>query len=137
VKYVDEYRDPEAAHKLVAEIRASATAPRQIMEVCGGQTHTLIRYGIDELLAGSVELRREMADDPAADVDRHATEEPLRCDRRPDRACIAEDVRRVAVAIDRTHELDQVVGLIRAQQPIGQFGHRGCRPRPDEPHMLT
>jgi hydrogenase expression/formation protein HypD len=56
VKYVDEYRDPEAAHKLVAGIRASATAPRQIMEVCGGQTHTLIRYGIDELLAGAVEL---------------------------------------------------------------------------------
>ena len=56
MKYVDEYRDPEAAHKLVAGIRASTTAPRQIMEVCGGQTHTLIRYGIDELLAGSVEL---------------------------------------------------------------------------------
>lgn len=56
MKYVDEYRDPQAAHKLVAGIRASATQPRQIMEVCGGQTHTLIRYGIDELLAGSVEL---------------------------------------------------------------------------------
>jgi len=56
MKYVDEYRDPEAAHKLVAEIRAAASAPRQIMEACGGQTHTLIRYGIDELLAGAVEL---------------------------------------------------------------------------------
>jgi len=56
VKYVDEYRDPAAARKLVAAIRSVATTPHRIMEVCGGQTHTLIRYGIDELLAGAVEL---------------------------------------------------------------------------------
>lgn len=56
MRYVDEYRDPRAARRLVAEIRRTATKPRQIMEVCGGQTHTLIRYGIDELLSGAVDL---------------------------------------------------------------------------------
>jgi len=56
VKYVDEYREPEAARKLVAAIHATATTTHRVMEVCGGQTHTLIRYGIDELLEGAVEL---------------------------------------------------------------------------------
>jgi hydrogenase expression/formation protein HypD len=56
LRFVDEYRDPEAAHKLVAGIRSAASTPHAIMEVCGGQTHTLIRYGIDELLTGAVEL---------------------------------------------------------------------------------
>lgn len=50
MKYLDEYRDPVLARRLVAEIRAAATRPWSIMEVCGGQTHTIVRQGIDELL---------------------------------------------------------------------------------------
>jgi hydrogenase expression/formation protein HypD len=56
VKYVDEYRDGEAALALGAMIRRTATRPWVIMEVCGGQTHTIVRYGIDELLPPLVEL---------------------------------------------------------------------------------
>lgn len=56
MRYVDELRDPAAGRALVARIRARSTQPWPIMEVCGGQTHTLIRAGLDELLAGAVEL---------------------------------------------------------------------------------
>lgn len=56
MKYVDEFRDPAAAHRLLDRIRRKATRPWTIMEVCGGQTHSLLRHGIDEALAGSVEL---------------------------------------------------------------------------------
>jgi hydrogenase expression/formation protein HypD len=56
MKYVDEYRDPQAAGQLLAAIRGLATRPWTIMEVCGGQTHSLLRYGIDAELAGVVEL---------------------------------------------------------------------------------
>ncbi|MBO4269567.1 hydrogenase formation protein HypD [Microbispora triticiradicis] len=50
MKYLDEYRDPGLARRLVAEIRAVATRAWSIMEVCGGQTHTIVRQGIDELI---------------------------------------------------------------------------------------
>jgi len=56
VKYVDEYRDGEAARALVAAIARAVTRPWVIMEVCGGQTHTIVRYGLDELLPPHVEL---------------------------------------------------------------------------------
>lgn len=56
MKYVDEYRDPAAAGRLLDEIRRCATRSWTIMEVCGGQTHSLLRYGIDAELAGVVEL---------------------------------------------------------------------------------
>jgi hydrogenase expression/formation protein HypD len=56
VKYLDEYRDPAIARGLVERIRAVTTRSWALMEVCGGQTHTLVRQGIPELLAGSVEL---------------------------------------------------------------------------------
>jgi hydrogenase expression/formation protein HypD len=56
VKYQDEYRDPAAAARLCAAICAAATRPWTIMEVCGGQTHTIVRYGIDELLPPEIEL---------------------------------------------------------------------------------
>ena len=56
MKFIDEYRDPKLAQKLVDDIRRIATRKWRIMEICGGQTHTLIRYGIDELLADVVEL---------------------------------------------------------------------------------
>ncbi|WP_084959943.1 hydrogenase formation protein HypD [Thermoactinospora rubra] len=50
MKYLDEYRDPVLARSLVDQIRAAATRPWSIMEVCGGQTHTIVRQGIDELI---------------------------------------------------------------------------------------
>jgi len=56
MKYLDEYRDARIARALAAEIRQRSSRPWVLMEICGGQTHTLMRYGIDELLAGSVDL---------------------------------------------------------------------------------
>ncbi len=56
MKFQEEYRDPSAARKLQRAIADIASQPWTIMEVCGGQTHTIVRYGIDELLPKSVEL---------------------------------------------------------------------------------
>jgi hydrogenase expression/formation protein HypD len=56
VKYVDEYRDPKIAQAVAGEIARKVTRPWVLMEVCGGQTHTLMRYGIDELLPREIEL---------------------------------------------------------------------------------
>ncbi|MCK2217321.1 hydrogenase formation protein HypD [Actinomadura sp. ATCC 31491] len=50
MKYLDEYRDPVLARRLIGEIRAAARHRWSIMEVCGGQTHTIVRQGIDELI---------------------------------------------------------------------------------------
>ena len=56
MKYLDEYRDDAIAMALVERITRTETRPWTIMEVCGGQTHTLIRQGIDQVLDGVVEL---------------------------------------------------------------------------------
>jgi len=56
VKYLDEFGDPELAHNLLQEIDRTVTQPWAIMEVCGGQTHTIIRNGIDQLLPEQVTL---------------------------------------------------------------------------------
>ena len=56
MKYLDEFADPDLARGLLADIAASATRPWKIMEVCGGQTHTILRNGIDELLPDHVSL---------------------------------------------------------------------------------
>lgn len=56
MKYLDEYRDPAVAARIVREISAVATRPWVLMEVCGGQTHSIVRYGIDEMLPSFVEL---------------------------------------------------------------------------------
>ena len=56
MKFLDEYRDPEAARKLAAAIASITTRPWTIMEVCGGQTHTIVKYGIDEILPKEIEL---------------------------------------------------------------------------------
>ncbi|MBV8192638.1 MAG: hydrogenase formation protein HypD [Alphaproteobacteria bacterium] len=62
MKYVDEFRDPararilvEEIHRLVARIPAARGRPLQIMEVCGGHTHTIFRYGIQQMLPEEVE----------------------------------------------------------------------------------
>jgi hydrogenase expression/formation protein HypD len=56
VKYLDEYRDGDAADKLATAISRTVTRPWTIMEVCGGQTHTIVKYGIDKILPQGVEL---------------------------------------------------------------------------------
>jgi hydrogenase expression/formation protein HypD len=56
MKYLDEYRDPATAKKLVAAIASVTTKPWTIMEVCGGQTHSIIKYGIDQLLPNAINL---------------------------------------------------------------------------------
>jgi hydrogenase expression/formation protein HypD len=56
VKYLDEYRDGKIAAKLVDELRRVQTKPWVIMEVCGGQTHSIVKNGIDYLLPRGVEL---------------------------------------------------------------------------------
>jgi hydrogenase expression/formation protein HypD len=56
MKYLDEFRDPKVAKKLVDEIHAVVTQPWVIMEVCGGQTHSIIKNGIDQIIPKSIEL---------------------------------------------------------------------------------
>jgi hydrogenase expression/formation protein HypD len=56
MKYLDEYRDGRVARKIVDEIRRVQTKPWVIMEVCGGQTHSIVKNGIDYLLPQGVEL---------------------------------------------------------------------------------
>jgi len=56
MKYLDEFGDPELARGLLDEISRTVTRPWAIMEVCGGQTHTIIRNGIDQLLPDDLEL---------------------------------------------------------------------------------
>ncbi len=56
MKYLDEYRDARIARALAADIHLRVKHPWVLMEICGGQTHTIMRYGIDELLPKGVEL---------------------------------------------------------------------------------
>lgn len=56
MKYLDEYRDSATAARLAAAIKKTVTRPWTIMEVCGGQTHTIVKYGIDRVLPDGVEL---------------------------------------------------------------------------------
>jgi len=56
MKYLDEYRDGKIAAKIVDEIRRVQTKPWVIMEVCGGQTHSIVKHGIDYLLPEGIEL---------------------------------------------------------------------------------
>ena len=56
MKFIDEFRDPELAADLVRRIKDTSRQPWVLMEVCGGQTHSLLRHGIDVELQGAVEL---------------------------------------------------------------------------------
>ena len=56
MKYLDEYRDGDVAKKIVGEMRRIQTRPWVLMEVCGGQTHSIVKHGIDHLLPEGVEL---------------------------------------------------------------------------------
>jgi hydrogenase expression/formation protein HypD len=56
MRYVDEYRDPVRAKALLEQIAETVTQPRVIMEICGGQTHSIVKNGIDRLLPPQIEL---------------------------------------------------------------------------------
>ncbi|KUI24244.1 hydrogenase formation protein HupD [Mycobacterium sp. IS-1742] len=56
MKYLDEFSDPQLAGKLIEQIKAVTTRRWSIMEVCGGQTHSIIRHGIDQLLPDQIEM---------------------------------------------------------------------------------
>lgn len=56
MKFIDEYRDPHLAQQLAQAIGRITTRPWTLMEVCGGQTHAIVRYGIDELLPRDLTL---------------------------------------------------------------------------------
>jgi len=56
MKYLDEYRDGELAQKIAREVHRVTTRPWNIMEVCGGQTHAIVKFGIDELLPKLITL---------------------------------------------------------------------------------
>jgi hydrogenase expression/formation protein HypD len=68
MKHLAEYRDAERARRLAAEIRRIVTRPWAIMEVCGGQTHSIIRNGIDELLPTGPDRSVEMIHGPGCPV---------------------------------------------------------------------
>lgn len=50
MKYISEYRDAELVKGVLAEIKRTVSQPWVIMEICGGQTHAIMRYGLDQLL---------------------------------------------------------------------------------------
>jgi hydrogenase expression/formation protein HypD len=56
MKYVTEYRDAKLVNGVIAEIRRTVTRPWVLMEICGGQTHAIMRHGIDQLLPPEIEL---------------------------------------------------------------------------------
>ena len=56
MKYIDEYRDSVAAQKLARAIRRITTRPWTIMEICGGQTHAIVKFGLDKLLPEAITL---------------------------------------------------------------------------------
>ena len=56
MKYLDEYRDAGIVHALAERVRRRATRRWTLMEVCGGQTHTIVKQGLDELLGDAVEM---------------------------------------------------------------------------------
>ncbi len=56
MKYLDEFRNPVIAKQILSEIKKTVTQPWVIMEVCGGQTHSIIKNGIDQILPKEIEL---------------------------------------------------------------------------------
>ncbi len=56
MRYIDEYRDAEKVKKLAAAIKSISTREHRIMEVCGGQTHSIVKYGLDQIIPEQIEL---------------------------------------------------------------------------------
>ena len=56
MKYLDEFRDGKLTRRLLDEVRKTVTRPWKLMEICGGQTHSILRSGLDQLLPENLEL---------------------------------------------------------------------------------
>jgi hydrogenase expression/formation protein HypD len=56
MQFVNEFRDGELVHGVIEEIKRTVTRPWTLMEICGGQTHAIMRYGLDQLLPAEIEL---------------------------------------------------------------------------------
>jgi len=56
MKYIDEFRDPKLARRLIAHISRRATEPMRFMEFCGGHTHAIMRYGLRQLLPANIKM---------------------------------------------------------------------------------
>jgi hydrogenase expression/formation protein HypD len=56
MKYIDEYRDAEAVHRFARALERITTREWTLMEICGGQTHAIVKYGVDELLPPQIHL---------------------------------------------------------------------------------
>jgi len=56
MRHVDEYRDPDAVRTVSGQIHETATRPWTLMEVCGGQTHSILKFGLDQLLPPTLTL---------------------------------------------------------------------------------
>jgi len=56
MRFVEEFRDASAVHDVLDQIRRTVTRPWVLMEICGGQTHAILRYGLDQLLPPEIEL---------------------------------------------------------------------------------
>jgi hydrogenase expression/formation protein HypD len=56
MKYVSDYREAKTVDRVMQDIRRSVTQPWTLMEICGGQTQAIVRYGLDQLLPPEIEL---------------------------------------------------------------------------------
>lgn len=56
MKYVDEYSSAPLVKGVIEDIRRTVARPWTLMEICGGQTHAIVRHGIDQLLPPQIEL---------------------------------------------------------------------------------
>ncbi len=56
MRYIDEYRDAQAARQVASALSHLVTQPWMLMEVCGGQTHAIVKYGVDQLLPDAISL---------------------------------------------------------------------------------
>src|SRR5512135_1825994 len=56
MKYIEEYRDADLTRKLLQDLTTAVTRPWTLMEVCGGQTHSIIKSGLDQMLPGQINL---------------------------------------------------------------------------------
>ena len=68
MEFVNAFRDGDLVRGVIDEIRRTVTRPWTLMEICGGQTHAIMRYGLDQLLPSEIEL---VHGPNPAEVERH------------------------------------------------------------------
>ena len=128
MKYLSEYRDPALARALIGQIRQTASRRWTLMEVCGGQTHTIVKQGLDELLGESV----EMIHGPGCPVCVTPLEQIDRALTRRHAECRLHKFRRHASGAGKRVRSAPGPGT-RRTGPRSVFAAGCCRPRPKEP----